>query len=176
MNVRQRKRWMLAAAAVLAGGGGAVVALGLAVAVDAPSARPTAADPAGHRTDDPDPAPGLAARGVSLADLRRVASIDLRRPLYDPPQPEADRATAATAADPNAGLPVTLIGTANETGHSMAILRRTDQKIEVRRAGESFETPTGVVRVIDVTDRRVELQFAGRRHTLAMPEPPREAF
>jgi len=169
MNVRQRKRWMLAAAAVLAGGGVAVVVLGLGLPVEAPSARPTVADPAGNRTAAVDPSTtGLAARGVLLADLRRVASIDLRRPLYDPPQPERD---AAATANPNAGLPVTLIGTANETGHSMAVLQRADRKIEVRRAGESFETPAGVVRVVGVDDRRVELKFNGRRHILEMPEP-----
>ena len=171
MTVRRRKTLLLLAAAVCVAGVVAVVGFGLGVRAQVTPPPPseslrktsiTRAASQGVAADD-EPA-------VSLQRLRGIASLDLRRPLFAPEQPEPS--TAASKPTPRVTpLSLDLLGTIDEPGHSYAILSYAGGEWDLRGPGESFDTPAGTVTVVEVTPRRVIVEHRGERRELTMPEP-----
>jgi hypothetical protein len=84
-------------------------------------AGPLRYESAGTNTDAPVP---------SLAQIEQLASLDLRRPLYDTPA-----AAAAPAQRPP--LALKLAGTIVEPGHSRAVLVGPEGKVELKSVGQS---------------------------------------
>lgn len=172
MTVRRRKSLLLLAAAVCVAGVVAVVGFGLGVRAqvtppppseslrNAPIA-PAASRDAAERGDEP---------AVSLQRLRRVASLDLRRPLFEPDEPPA-QAAAREAASRAPALSIELLGTINEPGHSYAIVSYPGSPWELRGVGERFDTPAGSVTIVEITPRRVTCRHRGEQRRLEMPEP-----
>jgi hypothetical protein len=172
MDVSQRKRLMkgatvatgLAAAIVLAGG------LTMPVRVDAPqrqpgglAARSTASTATSRR------AGGGDDEGRQLAELQRLCSLDLRKPLFGSPA----ASQAAPAPQPQQPtMTLRLVGLVNEPGHSMAMFQKTDGSIVFCAQGESVVDAGVPVTVIRIDPPKVTVQRAGTSLELALPPPP----
>lgn len=171
MNVRRRKSLVLLAAVLAASALVGVLAFGLGVPVNVK--QPPASDALRTPSITPAATQGVTAEdgpAVSLQRLRRIASLDLRRPLFAPEKPEPD--PAETSAAPRVvPLSLELLGTVDEPGHSYAIVSYPGSEWELRGVGESFDTPAGVVTIVEVTPRRVVVEHQGERRELTMPEP-----
>lgn len=163
---------MIIAAAVLVGGGAvAIAAWGFTAPIELTAAgdlnaprRPTTTAP----TDPPEQqhqAPSLPP----LAELRRLWTMNLRRPLYDEPTEASDGNDPPPK--PEKPLQVMLIGTAVEEGKSEAILQMTDGSIEIIGVGQSVKDGDEVLRVTRVEPGKVSVEYRGRSHELIGPKP-----
>ncbi len=103
---------------------------------------------------------GVAGPGVEA--LLAVGSFDWQRPLFDVAGP-----AAATAVEVS---PVSLIGTIEESGFTLAVLRTADGRTEIRGVGESFEAGGGAVRVRSIEGRVVMVEAGGRVFSLSLPD------
>lgn len=162
---------LLAAAAAMTCAAGIVLGFGFAVPVEVSEPAPggalsrdvVAADPASEAGDAP-----TTEEKPSLAALRRVASLDLRQPLFEPSPPTTPQRDPRPTG---AKLSLDLLGTVDEPGHSYAILALGSGEIELRGEGEVVDTPGGTVTVLEVEPRRVVVRHGGQRIELEMPEP-----
>lgn len=127
------------------------------------SGGPSARNPSQDGTDD---------ALVSLSELQQVCAIELRRPLYDPPTPEQPAASPEAPTATTRPLPVRLVGTVIEAGHSMAMLQKSDGSIVLGAVDQSIEDAGSQITVISVQHDRVTVQYAGTEHELILP--PRE--
>lgn len=171
MTVRRRKTLLLLAAVLAASALVGVLAFGLGVPVKVK--QPPASDSLRNTTITPATTQGVAAEdgpAISLQRLRRIASLDLRRPLFAPEKPEPT--TAASNPTPRVTpLSLELLGTVDEPGHSYAILSYPGSPWELRGPGESLDTPAGTVTILEVTPRRVIVEHRGKRLERTMPDP-----
>jgi len=174
MNVRQRKQVIGVAAGVTGAAAVAVGALGVLrpVRVAAPEA---AGDLVPATALDAAPDAGAPGDGPTLAELRAVTAVDLRRPLFDP----APTATGGGGGGPNpAAGPATprmaarLVGTVHERGHSMAMFQAADGSIVFCRVGEGLDDPAGRLTVTRIEPTRVEIAFDGEQRELELPASP----
>jgi len=167
MTVSQRKKLMNVATILVVLVGVAVVVAGvlapIRVEADAPDDGLALSNGMNGSSD------ALADAGPSLAALRAVTSIDLRRPLFDAPQ--AEEATQPQQT-PKAQPPVQLIGTAHEANQPMAVFQRADGRTEAFGVGERFDEPGGTVTVKAIHPRRVTIEAGGRTYHLEMPAEP----
>lgn len=108
------------------------------------------------------------------AELDPILSLNLRRPLYDPvvsaPQRAATPKPAATASP----IPVRLIGTIHEPGHSMAMFQKSDGSIEVCPQGQSVKDGQKEVKVITIGRRTVTVEHEGQSQDMAVPTRDKE--
>jgi len=174
MNVRQRKRVLWLASIALAVGAGAALAWGFAVPV---RVTPSEADVPGlahPRDDSPDKNDHDPQRNPSrppLEELKKLASMDLRQPLYDAPeprkqQPEPDKPQPKQTPS---RLSLRLVGTIQERGHSMAMFQAGDGSIKLCGEGQSVENSGDVVKVTRVDFRTVTIEIDGESRELALP-------
>ena len=155
MTLRRARFWLLAAAVLLGVAAVGVVAAAFAVPVREPKVaeRRVAAKP-------------QAAEIEALPPLKAFAgawSLDLRRPLYDPP-PSATAAQSPALAPP---LAVSLTGTVVEPGHSLAVFAAPGGRTELKAVGES----TGGAEVLSIDRDSAVLLHNGERVTLRVPRP-----
>lgn len=155
----------LGAAALLAWGLGVPVWVAPAVAGVTPNAGATN-EASGGADDDQAPA---QAPALDLAELKRLCATDLRRPLFDP-TPVKPKATAAAPA--LSALRVRLIGTANEPGHAMAMLEKSDRTIAWCAEGQSITDGGGVLTLAKVENEKVKVLYGGKEYELVMPKRP----
>ncbi len=172
MNARLRRRIVNLATGLVALAALAVLVGGFALPVRVP--RPAGASTGDSPADATAPAtrPGRQEdRGgaPSLADLKRLAAIDLRRPLFD--EPTAGEASEQAPAPP-APLPVSLIGIADEPGHSMAIFQTSKGGIKVCAEGQSVEADGVTVKVLEIDRGTVTVLHAGAPRELSLPPQP----
>jgi len=166
MNRRTRTNLMAFAAATLAVGAVAIVVGGLLLPVDEVGDRsPTQnehVETVGDSAEENAP-----PAGPSMEELQRLCAIDLRKPL------DADSADAApeSAASAGAPLPVQLIGTIHEPGHSMAMLRKANGTIEVCAEGDRVEEGAVSVQVTRVERDKITVKFDGASRELVVPPP-----
>jgi hypothetical protein len=173
MTVRGTRRLIGLAAALAGAAAVAILAagLGLPVEVAVPEPAPGAGVAAAGAPDGGKADAARAARGrPPLAEFERLAALDLRRPLYDPPA--EPRVAAAHPATP---LTVRLIGTVNEPGHSMAMLRKADGSVAVCALGEGVDAAGGRVTVTGIGHRKATVRYGGRSHELVAPPPGKAA-
>jgi len=166
MNARAIKKMLGSAAVVVSTSAVALLVWGFTTAVRIDAHKPDIGRYAPKATTMPagssDPAIGRQA-GLSLTELQSICAIDLHRPLYDAPKPEARKvATPARAV----ALTVRLIGTAAEPGHSVAILQKNDGSIELCAQGRSIDHPGGAITVTKVEHRKATLRCGGRTYVL----------
>ena len=100
-------------------------------------------------------------RAVELPELQALCRRDLRPSLTDKP--------AAVAA---ATFAVQLVGTVNEPGHSVAILKKADGTTAICGVGEAVTDGTVVAVVRGIDADRVRMEVAGAMQELHMPRAP----
>jgi len=98
----------------------------------------------------------------SLASLEPVMSLDLRRPLYDPPPGPRPTVTAPRSAT----LALSLVGTAIEPGRTVGIFVTGSQAVELKGPGARIETPGGPIEVLEVGPEAATVRYAGKTHVL----------
>jgi len=101
---------------------------------------------------------------LDLAELAQLAARDIRRPLSGP--------DAASGASPSAALTVQLVGTMQEPGHSMALLKKGDGTFAVCAVGESVDDVGGPAVVTRIDPDRISVQYAGAIRELIIPPTP----
>lgn len=156
MNARRARVCLWSAAAVLAAGAGAIAVAAILMPVREPKVRAT---PSLTK-------PGASASAESLPPLKAFAaawSLDLRRPLYDPPPGSV---TAAKTAKPPPPLAVTLTGTVVEPGHSLAVFSAAGGKVELKAVGES----AGGAEVLEIGRDTAVVWHNGEQVTLRVPK------
>jgi hypothetical protein len=170
MNVRQWKRLMSAGAILTGMAAGATLLLGVLLPVRVPPEEPRARRPA---SADEQPAlvtaEDVAGDHPSLPALRRVCSLDLRRPLYDAPPEKTPDVQPPAAKVP---LAIRLLGTVQEPGHSMAMVQTSDGMIEVYAEGDRIDDAGSVFMIMKIEAEQVTIDHGGRSHTLTLPKPP----
>jgi len=174
MNPRRIQRLIYLAAASAAIAAAAVVAAGLwfpaGVAVDEalPAAANEATDTVQDESTAPDGSDGAATEAAASLDrLYQLTSLDLRRPLYDPP-PSTPVESAAAAAPSHS---IQLIGTVIEPpDRSYAILQRADGSIAFVPLGGTIDDVVGPVKVMAVEPRAATIEYRGASHTLILPK------
>jgi hypothetical protein len=119
--------WITGGAGLLAAAAVAWIGMTLPLAVTEAGARPRARQAAVTTR----PAAGAAYERLDPAAINRLAAMDLRRPLYDPPPAQAAPQPAPVP------LAVRLLGTAVEPGRSRALVVGPDGKVQLVSAGES---------------------------------------
>ncbi len=167
MNVRRQKRLISLTAAVIAVAAIATLVVGLSAPVDieaAPTTRLSVDDANPDTASDPN----TETNKLTLTDLRRVSSLDLRRPLFEDPTP----AVTQTQAQPTVPLNLTLVGTVQEDGHSMAMLRKADGSITVCAEGATLDNPAGTITIKQVETDRVTLIHRGLPRVLEITVTP----
>ncbi len=128
MRYRTVRRILWAAGATGIAASGAVAWIGVTAPLARTSAVPSAALRSASTRAATAPAEDARVGGV---DVRRVADLDLRRPLYDPPAVQAP-------TQPPPSLALRLLGTVVETGHSRALLVGPDGKLQLKSVGDSL--------------------------------------
>jgi hypothetical protein len=110
---------------------------------------------------------------VALANLRKVAAMDLRQPLYEAKQAQKQqqkRQKTEKRTPAPESLKIELIGTFLEPGHSMAMLRKQDGTIKICPEGQSIEHGQQQVTVTRVARRKATIRLGGKTHELVMPK------
>lgn len=164
MTLKQRKQLVYAASVLMGLLAVGVLAWGVLVPPEVLVAEGDARGSAGGVVAEGDGNAEAMARGPAMADLLRVASVDWRRPLFDPPAPPAVTRPRVVQA------PVELVGTLSEAGHSMAVLKTRDGRTEICGVGEVFDANGVRVEVKSVSGQRVEVEAGGRLFVLVLPE------
>ncbi len=158
MNIRRAKHGLWLLTAVLTVGGLLIVVVGLRRPYEHPMAS-APATPTGQR-----PQTVKDSSTPKLSDFSKVWSLDLRRPLYDPPpQPVSEK--VVTLAPP-AKLDVQLLGYAVEDNHSLAFLLGPDRKVELLAVGDQI----GGATVRSITPDGVTLDHRGQEHLLVIED------
>lgn len=106
---------------------------------------------------------------LSFDELKRLCEKNLRKPLYDKPIPEPEKSDAASSAS-NSSLPLRLIGTANEPGHSIAMFQKSDGSIELCVENENMDNAGETVTVIKIEHQKVIVEYGGETYELVIPE------
>jgi hypothetical protein len=146
MTVRTIRTWLWTATAI----GGTGAALSIAWAIYLPCELPASQNPpATHALSDP------VIAAPSMSQFAGLADLDLRRPLYDAPPPPPVRIAAAPVIPP---LSITLAGTIVEPGHSQAMIKTTEGKIELKSIGQT----SGQATVLRIDDGSVTVQYYGK--------------
>ena len=127
MSYRRVRRVLWAAGAACIAASGAVAWIG----VTAPLARTKAVPDGALRSASTRAATAAAEDVRGGGDVGRVADLDLRRPVYDPPAVQAP-------TQPPPSLALRLLGTVVETGHSRALLVGADGKLQLKSIGDSL--------------------------------------
>ncbi len=163
------------AVGVVAFGAVAVLALGLTapvrVAGDVAEAASDTTKEAGASVGRP-AADDSAPAHPPLAELVRLSQLDLRRPLYDPPAEETEQ---AASPKPATTMPVRLVGTVHEPGHSMAIFQKSNGLIEFAGPGQHIEDAGAKVTIVEVGRKTVTVAYGGASHQLTVPQHAAEA-
>ena len=175
MNVRQRKRWIVASAALVCLAALSLLGWGLFTPVSiapAESAPPPNANQQ-NTTKSNAVEPSLnQSPSLDLAELNRLSSMDLRLPLYDPENPKAKQTANPAAAPTFNALSIRLIGTAREPGHAMAMLQKSDKTIAWCAEGQTIKDRGGELILARVESGKVQVVYRGKEYTLAMPPRP----
>ncbi len=169
---------LLSGAAVLGLAGVAVMAAAIAlpVTVDAQAAaidRPAPGGaPVNPSVDTPQPRP--ARDPLALPQLLRVASRDLRPPLFDPPPPPPtnDNAGDPSRPQPRQTLKIRLVGTVIEDDQAVGLFQASNNEMLVGMQGRGFDSPEGRVEVLKVELYQATVRLGGRTHQLSIPKPP----
>jgi hypothetical protein len=171
MTVRQHKRLIVTASALLLVGAAAVVAVGWNSPI-----KVVLPEPASIVQSSNGPAAGNTAQNTpafapTLADLRGVTAIDLRRPLFDV---AAANTTAQTTVVAGSSLPIRLLAIANEsaTGQPIATFVLSDGKSKPFAVGELIEDAGRSYTVQAIERDHVTVKFGDVWHELHLPETP----
>lgn len=161
MTTKQTKRLMVAGSAVACAAAVAVLLWGLLV----PIGSATDSTSASGSTGDPQPTTENAAnKGPTMAELRELASINLRRPLRD----------QEVAPPPPVPLSAKLIGTMYESSNpsqSMAVFKLSDGSEKWFKAGQTFDDPAGEVTVREVNNQKATVSYRGAEQELVAGKP-----
>jgi hypothetical protein len=169
MNARNTRRLILLAAATVTLGAVIVLAVGLRLPViEADSvlaAGKDDQDATSTTTSAPSDESLEESQQADVAQLQQLCGLDLRRPLYDPPQVAMSQPAAG-------GGPMTarLIATADEPDHSIAVFQKSDGSVEMCGQGQSFEDAGGTVTVTRIESQKVIVQYAGGVQELVVPQ------
>jgi hypothetical protein len=169
MNYRRKTRLLSLGALGLALVTGAILVAGflLPVEVEAQETQTpgvSETQPAASRRSSSQPSPMAQV----YEQLEQLASRPLRRELEEPRKSTPQR----PAGLPRPKLSISLVGTAREPGHSMAVFGKPDGSIQWVRPGETIETPSGNVTLEQVTAAGVTVRFAGETVQLELPATP----
>lgn len=162
MTQKQIQRWLLRSAGVLTLGGLAILGWVLIVSIDVPVKKkegigtPVQGD--GPGTD------GQRGDGPSLEELQALASIDLRRPLKDPPP------VKVTPPPMQAKFMGTIFEPVNPD-QSQALFRMADGSQRFFKAGQAFQEPGGPVLVKEVGDQMVVIVYRDEQRELTVMNP-----
>jgi len=170
MTVRQRKQWIVLAAALVALVGAGLLAMALVVpvrvAIPSNATDPQLSPPQASET------PTASEPAVTLADLERIAAMDLRHPLDDP-SPMAPAGSAPLA--PPSGPPpaISLVATILEPGHSMAVFRKAGGALVLCPQGQRIDDADGGPIIVTAVEReKVVVEYGGYSHELLFPPKP----
>lgn len=100
----------------------------------------------------------------SLDQFASVWSVQLQRPLYDPP-PKPVVVPPKPKPKP---LNVKLLGTMLESDRPSAMFSVPSGSITIREVGQTFESPGGIVKVLEVGAKRVVLEYVGEKRVLTL--------
>jgi hypothetical protein len=100
---------------------------------------------------------------ISRAAFDQVASLDLRRPLHDPPPPPPPAPEAPKAIPP---LAIRLSGTIFEPGHCRAVVLLPDGRVQLLGIGER----AGDATILEIGNGTVKVDYFGQSLTLMVPE------
>jgi len=117
------------------------------------------------------PPAAVQKRGSELPPLeafRPIWEIDLRRPLVDPPPPQKPPPPAPRLPP----LRLQLVGTVQESGHSMALLANPQGVIEVKRVGELLGEGRAAAEVVAIQAEQVTVRYQNQDIQLRLPENP----
>ena len=103
-----------------------------------------------------------AAPDLTLASFEPVWGLDLRRPLYDPPRPAAP----GPAPGKRPAVPLQLIGTMVEDGHSVAMFTTAQGGIELLGVGQKHEG----LEVLRIAEGTVTARHAGAQVTMTVED------
>lgn len=146
----------------------AVVAAAIAVPLELSPAAPDV-PPLPKGASGPGPGESGNVDELNPGRLAQLVQRDLRRPLYD----DAESDPAPAVAESRTPLTVRLIGIALEPDHSVAMLLRADGRIALAQAGETVELAGGSMKVLEVSENSVDVEFQGAQTTLQLPERTR---
>jgi type II secretory pathway component PulC len=96
-----------------------------------------------------------------LENLQRLASLNLRQPLFDPPPPAPQPPPTKTP------LAIKLAGTILEAEHSLAILQLPDGKTELKAVGEQC----GGATIVRIEQDCVTVSYDGQTVQLTIAAP-----
>lgn len=172
MTVRQHKRLILTASVLLLIGAAVVVAVGWHSPIELTLSEPAPLVPTSNDSAESDAGAGTPTFAPTLADLRGVTAIDLRRPLYDL---ASTNTTAKDAVVPGTSLPIRLLAIANEpaTGQPIATFVLSDGRSKPFAVGESIEDGGRSYTVQSIARDQVIVETGGVSHELHLPEDPR---
>lgn len=176
MNERQRKRWLSMTALTLASVSVVVLLAGLIVPVklsaDEAEANSGALTVGGNAANTAMGSAPAATADLTLAQIMRVASLNLRPPLFE----SADESPAGPGGPggprPRAAMALRLIGTVIEPNHSMAMFTVPSGKILVQGVGDVFEEAGAKYEVKAIEPDKATVQYGGVAHQLQMPKSP----
>lgn len=100
----------------------------------------------------------------SLDQFASVWSVQLQRPLYDPP-PKPVVAPPKPKPKP---LKVKLLGTMLESDRPSAMFSVPPSSITIREVGQIIDSPGGPAKVLEVGAKRVVLEYAGEKRVLTL--------
>ncbi len=154
MNLRQRRRLLLAANVALAAGIVACAAAAVLVPLEGADA---GAQGTVGRVAAPSTQPARQAR--PLAEYAVIWRTNLSGPLFDAPPPPPKPPEPVR-------LPITLAGTATEEGQAFAFFRTADGRIKTVAVGQTIEG----AELLEVQRGSAKLRVGGRIVTLEMPK------
>ena len=162
MTTKHMKRWLNLGGGLLVLASVLVLACGILMPLRSPPEDRREAEESGLKPDGSDLTP--EQRGPSLDALQAITSLELRRPLRDPPPPEVVRTPlqarlAGTMYEPNA------------PDRSTALFQLADGSQRLMKVGEEFADPAGDVTIKQVGDQRVVIDVGGEERELMAGSP-----
>lgn len=121
-------------------------------------------DRRGALRSSPSDAADASGQAPSLAQLQQLGSIDLRRPLRDPPP-------IVVTPPP---LTARLTGTVYDPTHpdqSMAIFKLADNTERWFKPGQQFPDPAGEVTLDAIADQKATVTYRGQKRELSVNTP-----
>lgn len=131
----------------------------------------------GNQTASDENEPNAASVAVPpLNEFAAIWTMDLRRPLFDPPPPApAPAGPAAPAPAPRPPLGLRLVGTAVERSadareQSVALLATRNGTIEIRRVGQVIEEAGSTVQIVAVAQKTATLRVGDQETIIKIEE------
>ena len=107
---------------------------------------------------------------LSLESFKKIWSLPLRRPLYDPPKTNE----RAPPPPPKPDLNLKLLGLIDEPGHGRAIIRTEENKNKLVSVGDVLFDQGRRVKVLSITEKNLTIDYDGEVLILALDKKKNE--